>query len=245
MARGQTLESILNLMRAEARLSLSPANNTQVRDSHIILLQREQVRLWEDFNWPHLRKHYLLPLQAGQYLYSPPGGTFDANADTYTVNIDRVERVSVRDGGAWVPLTPEITEANYAAHETALDERSSPARAWQATSNDEIEIWPIPDTNADADTLEGYARITGIRDLQPFAAAGDRADLDDRLIALYVAAGLLAASGAKDAQLKLEAANKLYTKLKGKQTKTTSFNMFGTVNRAPLRRKPVITRYVP
>ena len=41
MAREQTLESILNLMRAEARLSLTPADNVNVRDSHIVLLQRE------------------------------------------------------------------------------------------------------------------------------------------------------------------------------------------------------------
>ena len=57
--RGKTLESILNSVRAEARLSLLPANNNQVRDSHVILIQREQERLWEDYNWPHLRVRHL------------------------------------------------------------------------------------------------------------------------------------------------------------------------------------------
>lgn len=238
MARGQTLESILNLTRAKARLSLLPANNVQVRDSHILLIQAEQKRLWEDFAWPHLRRHYLMPLQSGQYLYDTPSGD-------YTISMDRIENISVRDGGRWVPLTPEITEADYSAYESALDERSWPVRKWKATDDDQIEVWPIPNTNGDADTLEGYLRITGIRDLATFVEDGDRADLDDELISGYVAAGMLAASKATDAQLKLEAANKLYLKLKGKQTKTTSFNMFGTVNRAPARRKPVITRYVP
>lgn len=243
MARGQTLEDILNLMRAEARLSLSPAMNVQVTESHKLLLAREQRRLWEDYNWPHLRVHYLIPLAAGQYEYDLPANTY--TGDEYTLNIDRVEGVSVRDGGEWVPLIPEITEVNYSEHETELDERAWPVQRWKATDQDQIEVWPIPDTNGTAATLEGYLRVTGIRDLRPFVAESDRADIDDNLIALYVAGGVLAATGAKDAQLKLEAANKLYTKLKGKQTKTTSFNMFGTVRPRYGLRRPYIKRYVP
>ena len=246
MARGQTLESILNLMRAEARLSLSSSSNIQVAESHKLLLAREQKRLWEDYAWPHLRVHKLIALQAGQYLYDLPADDYDASAGTYTLNIDRVEEIHVRDGGEWVKLHPDINELNYNEHETELDERAWPVRNWQTTSNDQIEVWPIPDTNGDASTLEGYLRITGIRDLRAFVADADRADLDDNLIALYVAAGQLASTGAKDAQLKLEAANKLYTKLKGKQTKTQSFNLYGTMNRLGRRGPRMrITRYVP
>ena len=226
MARGQTLEDILNLTRAEAKISLSPAMNTQVAESHKLLLQREQKRLWEDYAWPHMRVHKLIPLQSGQYLYDLPADNYDANAGTYTLAIDRVETIHVRDGGEWVPLIPEITEANYSVHETQLDERDWPVRNWQATDNDQIEVWPIPDTNGEASTLEGYLRVTGIRDLQPFIADADRADLDDSLLSLYVAADVTTDEGR--AKPKLEQANKLYTKLKGKQTKTQSFQMFGT-----------------
>src|SRR4051812_15817474 len=140
MARGETLEDILNTTRAEARLSLSPAMNVQVADSHKILLQREQERLWEDFAWPHLRKHYLVPLQAGQHVYDLPAEAYSANDGTYTLSIDRVEQISVRDGGEWVPLLGEITDANYSIHETALDERSWPVRNWQATDTDQVEV---------------------------------------------------------------------------------------------------------
>jgi hypothetical protein len=242
VAREQTLESILNLVRAEARLSLLPANNTQVRDSHIILIQREQERLWGDYAWPHMRVHHLIQLQAGQYEYDLPQNAYTGAA--YTLTMDRIERISVMDGGEWRPLCPEITEANYNTHQTVLDERSWPVTNWQATHEDQIEVWPVPDQNGDSATYEGYLRVTGIRSLRTFTADNHLADLDDRLIALYVAGGLLAASGANDAQLKLEAANKLYVKLKGKQTKTSSFNLFGTV-RDHVRRKPRITRYVP
>ena len=229
--RGKTLESILNSTRAEARLSLMPANNAQVRDSHIILIQREQERLWEDYAWPHLRVHHLMPLQAGQRFYETPT-TVD-----YVVQMDRIELIEIRDGGEWRKLRTQITDDDRSAHDPDLDERSWPARAWQATADDDIEIWPIPDQNGDAATLDGYLRITGIRDLRPFTTDADRADLDDRLISLYVAGGILAASGAKDAQLKLEAANKLYTKLKGKQTKSSSFNMFSTTKPESRRRR--------
>jgi len=243
MARGQTLESILNKMRAHARLSLSSAMNIQVTESHKILLQDEQQRLWEDFAWPHMRVHKLIPLQAGQYLYDLPADDYDANAGTYTLQMDRVEGVSVFDGGSWVPLHPEITETHYSLHNTDLDERDWPVRNWSANENDQIEVWPIPDTNGDATTLEGYLRVTGIRDLQPLVADNDRADLDDQLIALYVASDVSTDKDVK--RLKLEAANKRYTKLKGKQTKTTSFNLFNSRDRTPVRQRPFIRRYVP
>lgn len=221
MARGKTLEWILETVRAEARLSLSAAANIQVRDPHVVLIQREQERLWEDFNWPHLRIYPTIALQAGQYRYSLPDN----------LTMDRVETIEVFDGGRWKPLRPEITDLDYETYETELDQRSWPAEAWRANEDNEIEIWPIPDQNADATTLEGTLRVTGIRNLNTFVAESDVADLDGRLIALYVAGGILAASGAKDAQLKLEAANKLYLKLKGKQTKTQSFNLFGTTEK--------------
>lgn len=237
--RGKTLESILNSTRAEARLSLLPANNNQVRDSHVILIQREQERLWEDFAWPHLRIRHLMPLQAGQRLYETP-----TTAD-YTIQMDRIEKIEVRDGGEWRKLNPEIPDELFSTHDSDLDERSWPARAWRATAEDDIEIWPIPDQNADEDTLEGYLKVTGIRNLQPFTTDNHRADLDDRLISLYVAGGILAATGAKDAQLKLEAANKLYAKLKGKQTKSTSFNMFSTTRPETVRRRRFAPPYEP
>lgn len=221
MARGKTLEWILNGVRAEARISLNAAANIQARDTQILLIQREQERLWEDFHWPHLRIYPTIPLQAGQYRYSLPDN----------LTMDMVETVEVFDGGRWKPLRAEITDLDYETYETRLDQRSWPAEAWEANDQDEIVIWPIPEQNADPTTLEGTLRVTGIRSLKPLVEEGHRADLDGQLLVLYVAAGILAGSSADDAKLKMEAANKLYTKLKGKQTKTSSFNLFGTTRK--------------
>lgn len=234
MARGKSLEYILDGVRAEARLSLLPAHNVQVRDSQIRLIQREQDRLWGDFNWPHLRVERTIQLQAGQYEYAVP-------AD---LSIDRVEKIEVKDGGEWRTLDGEIGNAQYSTYDSALDERSWPVRNWQATEDDEIEVWPIPDQNGDPATLDGYLKVTGIRNLRPLVADSDLADIDNRLLELYCAANILGATGAKDAQLKLEAANRMYAKLKGKQTKSKGFNLFSTVQRRKPRR-PMIVRYRP
>ena len=53
---------------------------------------------------------------------------------------------------------------------------------------------------------------------------------------------MLAAGGAKDAQLKLDQANALYTKLRGSLTPRKQFRMFGIGGDVPPRRI-VISQY--
>lgn len=233
--RGQTLISILNSVRVHARLSLSPAHNVAVRDSQVVRIQQEQTRLWGDYDWPHLRVKRYIPLAAGQYLYDPPDD----------LDFDRIERVEVYYSGMWVALHPGITAEHYFLYDPLLDQRSWPVRRVQVAENDQIEVWPLPDTNADATTQEGMLRLTGIRKLRPLVADADVADLDDQLLALYVAAPLLAASNAKDGDLKLRAANLLYGRLKGSQVKVRRFNMFSTTNRQPASRREFVPRYIP
>jgi hypothetical protein len=242
--RDQTLLKILTGVRAEARLSLDPAHNVQARDSHIILIQREQERLWQDFAWPHLRVERFIPLEAGQRYYDTDGALMEDGTDPdIQIPIDRIEKIEVKSDGAWLPLMPGVTAANYAAHDSALDERAWPPRRWKISEGEDLEVWPVPDEDA-GDGQYGYLRITGIRALRPLVDDSDRADLDDRLLELYVGGAVLASAGAKDAQLKLDAASKHYGRLKGSLTKGGSFNMFGTTERHGQRR-PVITRYRP
>ena len=78
MARNQTLLKILNDVRAEARLSLNPAHNIADRDAQIILIQREQERLWAEHDWPHLVVDRYIPLIAGKRFYDPRTAFNDA-----------------------------------------------------------------------------------------------------------------------------------------------------------------------
>jgi len=80
--------------------------------------------------------------------------------------------------------------------------------------------------------------------LKPFVQDSDRADLDDRLLVMFAAAELLAAAGAKDAQLKLDQANQIYRRLRSGLTPRKRFRMFGVGSAQPPTRE-YITRYKP
>jgi hypothetical protein len=244
MARNVTLEKLLTDMRAEARLSLDPAHNVQTRDSHINLLQREQERLWDDFAWPHLRVHRFIPVEAGQRYYDTDAALMeDGTPAAQQIPIDRIETIEIKSDGQWLPMETGIRAEHYAAHDSALNERAWPPRRWKISEAEDIEIWPIPDSNAGTEQY-GLLRITGIRALRPLVDNGDRADLDSRLITLYAAGAILAAAGAKDANLKLEAAQRIYGRLKADLSKSPDFNMFGT-NMRTFRQRPYISRYKP
>ena len=216
MARHTTLLRILDMLRAEARLSMQPSHNRQVRESHINMLQRIQERLWDDFTWPHLRVQRLKPISAGQRYYSPPND----------IQVDNIEKLEVYVG-SWLPLCAGIYGEHYSLYNSDLDHRSWPVMRWQIHEDEDIELWPIADTNTDTETMEGMLKFTGIRNLRPFYDDADRADLDDQLLVMFAAAELLAAQGAKDAQLKLDQANQIYRRQRAGLTPRKSFRMFG------------------
>jgi len=234
MARGTTLVKLLDDLRAEARLSLNPAHNADNRPVQVKLLQRIQDRLWEDFTWPHLRISRQVAVQAGQRYYDTPE----------EIKIDRLEKIELFVDGGWRELEPGIAPECYGAWNSDLDERSWPPRRWEIHEGEDVEIWPISDTNGDATTREGYLKFTGIRSLNPLVADSDRAELDGRLLTLYGAAEMLAASGAKDAKLKLDQANALYMQLRSSLTPRVPISMFG-INKPHRSSKIFITNYRP
>jgi hypothetical protein len=202
MARGTTLDKLLNDLRAACRISLNAAHNAQHRDAQVQSLQRKQEWYWDDFAWPHLRVDRFIELQAGQRYYDMPTD----------LDITRINHIQVRMNSLWQGLKPGIDSSHYAAYDSDMGVRGSPVQRWNITEDEQIELWPIPDTNFDAATLEGKLKITGIRKLSPLIADGDRADLDDQLLVMSCAADYLAANGAKDSQLKLDQANRIYAK---------------------------------
>lgn len=234
MARKTTLLNLLDDLRAEARLSLNASHNIQQRPTQVKLLQRVQDRLWEDFSWPHMRVERQQAIEAGQRYYEPPED----------MRVDRIEKIELFTDGTWRLVAPGIDPENYTAWNSDLDQRSWPPRRWQIYEDETVEIWPISDTNANDTTREGYLKFTGIRNLNDLVDEGDRADLDDRLIVLYAAAEMLASSGAKDAQLKLDQANALYAKLRGHLTPRKQFRMFG-IGETLAPRRIVISQYRP
>lgn len=233
MARGTTLSSLLTKYRIACRISTIEAHNTQNRDAQIMALREKQEWFWNDFAWPHLRVFRTIDAQAGQRTYSLPSD----------IDITRIQKVEVRYGSRFVPVLPGIDAEHYSLHDSDLDQRAWPVQRWQIVENDMLELWPIPDQNADTTTLEGRLRITAIRQLGQFVDDADTADLDDQLLVKSAAADYLASTGAKDAQLKLDEANRYYTRLRGQLTPRRKFQMFTGGETSP--RRPFISHYKP
>lgn len=232
MARKTTLVKLLDDLRAEARLSLNPAHNIQNRPTQVKMLQRVQEWLWEDYTWPHLRVERQVALQTGQRYYSPPTD----------MQIDRIEKIELYTDGAWRLLRAGVDPEDYTAWNSDLDQRSWPPRKWGIHEDEEIEIWPITDVSGVEATREGYIKFVGIRNLAPLVDDGDRADLDDRVIVLFAAAEMLAASNAADAKLKLDLAQARLARLKSNLTPRKQFRMFG-IGEPLLPRRIQITQY--
>lgn len=229
MARGTTLDKLLTDLRIACRLSTNAAHNAQHRDAQVQALQRKQEWFWGDFAWPHLRVDRFIELQAGQRYYDMPEG----------LDIDRISHIEVRMDSIYQRLRPGIDACHYAAYDSELDQRSWPVRRWKLTEDEQIELWPIPESNFDADTLEGRVKITGIRTLTPLVSDSHRADLDDQLLILACAADYLAATGAKDAQMKLDAANRRYLKLRAALMPRKRFTIGVGTERERIRKVPI------
>lgn len=217
MARGVSLGQLLEDVRAEVGHSLQPNLGKASRDVLIGMIQRVQKRLWEDYSWPHLKVTRDIEIQAGQRYYDLPND----------VVFERVERVETKHGDYWTKLHYGIGAAQYNQHDSDRGVRSSPIRRYDAYENNQIEFWPIPENNSDTTTGTDSIRIYGIRNLSPFIATSDLADLDDQLIVLYAAAEVLTRQKQSDAQNKLAQAQAHYQRLKARMSKTDTFVIGG------------------
>lgn len=160
------------------------------------------------------------------------------------IPVDRIERIDIFTDGGWQEVKPGIGTAQYTTWNSDLDERNWPPRRWKIHEDGTVEIWPIPDQNGDAATLEGVLQFTGIRKLNPLVADDDRADLDDRVLVGFVAADILAATGAKDAQLKLDKAQARLLRLTSNLKPRRQYRMFG-IGAPKMPRKMFVTQYRP
>lgn len=220
MARNVTLGQLIDDVRAEAGHSLQPSLGAAMRDVIVNVLQRQQRRLWEDYDWPHLRVTRDVVAAAGQRYYNIPTD----------LTLERIERVEFKDGDRWHPLVYGIGAQEHNQYDSDSDIRSWPVTHWYPYDETQFEAWPIPSQDGAA-AGSGLIRFTGIRNLDPLVAQGDRADLDDTLLVLFSAAEILAREKAPDASLKLQMAEKHYARLKGRASKGASISLLGGARR--------------
>lgn len=202
MARGTQFLSLVTDLRAELRRSSSVAVGVDDLDSLKQVLNRVYQTLVMQYDWPHLKITFkAVSLVAGQRYYDFPTGAWGGAA--VKLIYERVLRVAITHSGAVSDLDRGIDFEQYASFSSDDDERSEPTLRWDVTwtgTSDQIEVWPIPNTNTQK------LHFKGVHNTPPLVADADNCLLDDHLVVLFCAAELLAAQGAKDASLKLNAA---------------------------------------
>lgn len=217
MARGvTTLSQCVDRLRKEIRASTAPAQNQSARAGYVHLLQRVQRQLWLDHLWPHIRVYRDKTLSAGQQLYSFPSD----------LKFEQIRKTEVKFNSRWIPVEYGIDSTHYNQIDPETDTRQDPVQRWQMYEDNQIEVWPLPLSNGDADG-DGRLRFWGNKDLDAFISDSDVTTLDDDLIVLFAAAEYMAGNGQKDAAAKLTAARNLLNKLLGKNVKSKPFILGG------------------
>jgi len=216
MARKTQLLSLIAQLRAETGRTQTVSVGIDEVENLKEMLRRVQEQLYDEYDWPHLRVQKTVALAAGQRYYDLPTG----------LNFDRIEDVRLEYNDVYQGIDRGIELEDYSIFNSnaTTPERSSPSLKWDIRytgSTEQIEVWPIPNDNIQ--TLY----FLGTQSLSDLIQESDRADLDDRLIVLYAAAEILARQESKDAQAKLEQANKRLATLRKNSIKKAPMIQMG------------------
>jgi hypothetical protein len=195
VARGTQLQTLAEMLQDECRLSSATSRGVDHRTYLQRLIKRVQEELYDDFDWPFMkikRDEADKTLAAGQRYYDFPTA----------LNPERITTVHVNNGGIWTPLVRGIGTREYSAMDSDSDVRSDPALHWDWYGEDQFEVWPMPAANGDTVRFDGRKKLTAL------SQESATADLDDILIVLFCAAEVLAPNNQKDAEVKLQKAQR-------------------------------------
>ena len=215
MARGTNLGQLVQMVRAEARLTTSSNAGLNSDQNIRAIIARTYEDLVADYTWPHLLDDFTVTLQAGQYLYAVPDGVTQErlmarNAFVYYAT----------DARRWPIEADAITWEHYNLMDPEVTAgRMDPVRLWQMRSDDMIEVWPCPATDGGILTFKGVRKVTRL------VNDADVCVLDDRLLVLFSAAEVLGAEAGKP---KLTQAQQLLRRLEGQENKRRTYSMVGS-----------------
>jgi hypothetical protein len=202
MARGTQFVQLYTRLRSDVRRSSEPALGISDLDNLKQVINRVYSTLYNAYDWPHLRKVFdRVALEAASRYYDFPAG----------LNVERVERAAVWYNGLPHLVQRGISFEEYAGFNSEIGVTSEPMLRWDVRwmdTTEQIEVWPIPSSN------NQELEFIGIQAITPLVADSDKCLLDDDLVLLFAAAEILAADGAKDAQMRMQAAQAHFEKLK-------------------------------
>lgn len=203
MSRNVTLNELTRQVRAECRLSTGMSRGLDDLENIQQLIKRVQETLYDDYDWPFMRVDKVAAtkvLSAGQRYYDFPE----------TMNMERAFSLWTNQTSVWTKLTQGISLTEYTAQDSDEGNRADPVLKWDIVNETQFEVWPVPASGG------ATVRFDGIKKLTPMVTTEDRADLDDKLLVLFVSAEILTSTKQPDAQLKLELAQKRLAKMQGR-----------------------------
>lgn len=233
MARGVSLSSLLDSLRAE--LSEVTQVNLTIQTKPILVraLQRAQSALVvaPGFTWSHMRVRETKNVSAGQRYCDIPT----------SLDYDRIDKVQALWNTIWSrPLTRGISMDQYNIYNSDNDVRSDPIQRWDIVSISgatQVECWPMPASNTDDGLL-----FTGRRALKPLLVDSDVCDLDSEILLLYAAGTYLETVDPARANAKKSQAKALFNQTVGRAGKTT--NRYSFADTPQDQQQPQNTRFI-
>jgi hypothetical protein len=194
MALRTTLNDIVEMVRDEARLSSNTSRGTDHLPHIKRLIKRHYQTLAESYDWQHLelkREMSTKVMVANQRYYDFPEN----------LNTDKIEEAWYKYGSVWVKLDYGINYNDLNAQDSDEGDTSDPVLKWDFYGDQQFEVYPVPASG-------GIISFIGQKKIEALDTNDSRADLDDIMISLFVAAEILAGNSQQAAaQIKAEAAN--------------------------------------
>jgi hypothetical protein len=193
---GKQLRDMLTDLRAEVGHSTNVAHGINDRETLIYYLNRTQIQLYQDYDWPQLIVDRDVDLAPDQRYYPYP----------VDLAFDDISHI-------WLMFDTYVNEVTYGInpHDMVIwnsDDgfTSWPVRKWMHHPDDNtLELWPIPDANANDPSA--LIRVRGTKTITKMISDDDESILPDNIIVLFSAVEILQRDSAKDAALKLQKAN--------------------------------------
>ncbi len=217
-----TFGAIVEMARNEARLSTNSSRGIDHLEHVKQLVKRHYQMLAEDFDWEHLqlKRDYDVSrkkMEAGSRFYSFPTA----------VNPQKIDAMWLKWGNVWRKVDYGIQFANYSGLDPDNGSRADPVLRWDFRDGTGFEVWPVPASDGDAAApYSNWVGFEGQKAVELYVSDTNRADMDDWLVALHVAAELLAENGQKAASdAKVAAAQRRMKQLKGALANKARFTM--------------------
>lgn len=228
MSRGESLQSLIEMVWYETNRVDSPLANSSEYTRTVYLINRVQRSLYEGYSWRFLRHFVQKPLAIGERFYDFPD------------EIDR-ERVidfwALQQGAQPLKLCKGISANDYWLRNSLVGEKQDPPEKWglvDVAGVTQFEIWPLP-VSATYSIL-----IEGLRPLVKLVNPTDKSMLDGQLIALFVAAERL---GDKDGAPKAALAQKRLDDLRANDAIVSPPISIG--GRGPAMRQGIDIQFAP